>query len=776
MTSPTENSRVVKELFEAALQEAPARRPSFLQERCHDAGVRAEVEKLLARYEQDETALPRPGLETLDPGEAPGVQSQKIDKYHLIERIGQGGMGEVWLAEQREPVHHKVAIKLIKPGMDTREVVARFASERQALALMDHPAIAKVFDAGSTPEGRPYFAMEYVQGTPITTYCDRHKLTTRQRMELFIQVCEGVQHAHQKAIIHRDLKPSNILVSEVDGKPMARIIDFGLAKAIGHRLTGGSLHTHVGAILGTLEYMSPEQADSGGEDIDTRSDVYSLGVVLYQLLAGALPLDLKKMAGEQILRMIREQDAPPPSSRVLTEGSDSAITARNRSTDLPSLTRQLRGDPDAVVLKALEKDRKRRYASPSDLAADIERYLRNEPVSAHPPSAIYRGQKYIRRHRFGVIVAAAALMFLIGFAITESIQGNRIANAKKLADQNLKLAERAVDESLSSAGAQQSKEAPESPETEELRKQLLEKAKTFYKGFTDAEPHSEDSKADMAMAYLRLGDIYRLSQSNQDAVNDYNEAIREFEDLSKGHPADLSYLQSLGYCHNWIGETLRIWLESPQKPAQFTATDAQKEYDQAIAIQQELRKDAPANRDYQQDLARSYYNRGLLRYDNQGDPESDDRLAVELLKPLVEAASSMPEQTSSGAEAVREPLPEQDLARVYNNLGLYLDRLEQPEQSVQSLQESTKIVDKLLQRDGSNYEYKIEAASYYNNLAREFEIEYRNKQPKMVSDREQARMASDRARELGVDLSKLSPDLEKLLDKISKISDWIKTP
>ena len=345
MAPPPDNWKLVKELFAAVLEEVPAQRSSLLQKRCRDANVRAEVERLLAEHEQAGTFLSAPaiGESTLD--EAFDPSTRKIGPYHLLELIGEGGMGEVWLAEQKEPVRRRVAIKLIKAGMDTREVVARFESERQALALMDHPSIAKVFDAGSTPEGRPYFAMEYVAGTPITTYCDRHKLTTRQRMELFIQVCEGVQHAHQKAIIHRDLKPSNILVSDVDGKPTPRIIDFGLAKATSQRLTDGSIYTRVGAVLGTLEYMSPEQADSGGEDIDTRTDVYSLGVVLYQLLAGALPLDLKKLAYEEILRRLREQDVPRPSSRILTQGGDSAITAQNRSTDAPSLMRQLRGDP-----------------------------------------------------------------------------------------------------------------------------------------------------------------------------------------------------------------------------------------------------------------------------------------------------------------------------------------------------------------------------------------------------------------------------------------------
>ncbi len=357
-----------------------------------------------------------------------------IGPWHLLQLIGQGGMGEVWLAEQRQPVRRRVALKLIKSGMDTREVVARFESERQALALMDHPAIAKVFDAGSTPEGRPYFVMEYVAGLPVTDYCDKHKLTTRQRLELFIRVCEGVQHAHQKAIIHRDLKPSNILVSEVDGKPMPRIIDFGVAKATSQRLTADTMYTRVGAVIGTLGYMSPEQADSAGEDIDTRTDVYSLGVVLYELLSGALPFDFKKLALDQILRLLREQDAPRPSTKVRALGATSAITAQNRGADPPTLSRLLRGDPDAIALKALEKDRARRYASPSDLAADLGRYLRNEPVLARPASAAYRAGKYIRRHRLGVAAAAAAMLLLVAFAIVQATALRRITRERDRAD------------------------------------------------------------------------------------------------------------------------------------------------------------------------------------------------------------------------------------------------------------------------------------------------------------------------------------------------------
>ncbi len=366
------------------------------------------------------------------PGES--TTSEVVGPYHLVRVLGFGGMGEVWLAEQKHPVRRSVALKLIKGGMNTREFIARFESERQALALMDHPAIARVFEAGSTPDHRPYFAMEYVAGTPITVYCDEHRLSLRERLELFIQVCEGIQHAHQKAIIHRDLKPSNILVTEIDSKPVPKIIDFGLAKALSEPLTTEAMFTRIGTVIGTPDYMSPEQADSAGQDTDTRTDVYSLGIVLYELLVGALPVDLSRLSFGETLRKLREEDTPPPSTRVRRLGTDGAAKAQNRRTDVPTLARQLRGDLDAITLKATEKDRSNRYATPSELAADITRYLRDEPVSAHAPGVAYRAAKYVRRHRVGVSAAAVLVLMLAGFAIAQTVQLRRVTRERDRAD------------------------------------------------------------------------------------------------------------------------------------------------------------------------------------------------------------------------------------------------------------------------------------------------------------------------------------------------------
>ncbi|MFC1573363.1 tetratricopeptide repeat protein [Candidatus Eisenbacteria bacterium] len=347
------------------------------------------------------------------PNAAPPLD--RIGPYRILESLGEGGMGEVFLAEQQEPIRRRVALKVIKLGMDTKEVIGRFESERQALALMNHPNVAKVFDAGATEQGRPYFVMEHVPGVSINDYCDLHNLSTRERLELLIPVCLAIHHAHQKGIIHRDVKPSNVLVAVQDGKPVPKVIDFGVAKAIDHRLTQKTVLTEQGRLIGTPAYMSPEQAEMTGLNIDTTTDVYSLGVLLYELLVGVLPFDpheLLDVGPEGIHRVIREVDPPTPSSRISTLGASAREVALHRHALPDVLVRQVRGELDWITMRAMEKDRTRRYPSASELAADIERYLRNEPVIASPPSAAYRLSKLVRRRR-GVFASLAAVFLAL---------------------------------------------------------------------------------------------------------------------------------------------------------------------------------------------------------------------------------------------------------------------------------------------------------------------------------------------------------------------------
>jgi serine/threonine protein kinase len=438
----------VEELFLKAVELPPTDRPAFLDQACAgDPDRRASVEALLRAHEAAGSVLEQPLFQAdptatySPPTEAAGAV---IDRYKLVEPIGEGGMGEVWLAHQTDPVKRLVALKVIKAGMDTKAVLARFEAERQALALMDHPNIAKVLDGGATPGGRPYFVMELVKGTPITTYCDEHRLTPRQRLELFVPVCQAVQHAHQKGIIHRDLKPSNVLVAPYDGKPVVKVIDFGVAKAAGVPLTDKTLVTGFGAVVGTPEYMSPEQAELNNADIDTRSDVYSLGILLYELLTGSTPLTRKRAkeaALFEVLRLVREEEPPRPSNRLSTTEELPRIAA-SRGLEPKKLSGVMRGELDWIVMRALEKERSRRYETANGFGVDIQRYLAGEPVQAVPPSARYRLLKFLRRNRVSVAATFAVFATLVAGIIGTSlglVEARRQADAaRKAADEEAK--------------------------------------------------------------------------------------------------------------------------------------------------------------------------------------------------------------------------------------------------------------------------------------------------------------------------------------------------
>jgi serine/threonine protein kinase/tetratricopeptide (TPR) repeat protein len=603
---------------------SPEERAAYLDEACRgDPALRAELDALLAAHDRLGGGLADTGVRdaatTVTPvAEAAGTVL--AGRYRLLEEIGEGGMGTVWRAEQLEPVRRLVAVKLVKAGMDTKAVLGRFEAERQALALMDHPNIAKVLDAGTTAgepggvsPGRPFFVLELVKGVAITRFCDEHRLTPRERLELFVPVCQAIQHAHQKGVIHRDIKPSNVLVARYDGKPVPKVIDFGVAKATEQRLTEETLHTAVGAIVGTLEYMSPEQAGSNQLDVDTRTDVYSLGALLYELLAGSPPFsrgELAKAAGVlEMLKVIREQEPSKPSTRLSTAERLPTLAA-NRGTEPRRLTAQVRGELDWIVLKCLEKDRTRRYETAGGLARDVERYLHDEPVRACPPSAGYRLGKVVRRNRGAVLTASAVLLALVGGILATTSQAVRATRAERHAQAQRRQAHQTVNDYFTRVSEST---LLQEPTLEPLRRQLLQAALSYYQGFVREQDDDPEMRAELAATYFRISMITMQFGADEDWLPAYEKGIAVAEDLLSRKP-DLASLQSLQ------AGVFRL-----SASGYFHARDpdaALRSYEKARSLWEELVREHPTVTGFQNDLAATHLAIGILHYFAQRHSEA----------------------------------------------------------------------------------------------------------------------------------------------------------
>jgi len=561
-------------VFDRALACAPGERGALLAELCADAEQRGRIERLLRA---DEAAagflLVAPDVPAEFARAAGSEQvGDRIGRYRLAEKIGEGGCGVVYRAEQLEPVRRDVALKVIKLGMDTLSVIARFEAERQALAMMDHPNIARVFDAGATETGRPFFVMELVHGVPITKFCDEHNLPLATRLELFVQVCHAIQHAHQKGVIHRDVKPSNVLVAPHDGAPVPKVIDFGIAKATQGRLADSAVVTAVEQFVGTPAYMSPEQAERGGADLDTRTDIYSLGVLLYELITGRTPFETRTLgeAGvDELRRIICEVEPPRPSARLSTlTHVDREAIARLRGTAVFQLRTELRGDLDWIVMRCLEKDRARRYGTAHDLAADITRYLRHEPIEARPPGAGYRVRKFIVRHRYACAAIAAVASVLIAGSVVSTWQAIRARRAERQA-----IAQRDLATAANQAAALARDDAQRRQEqAEDLLAFMLGNFRTELKKigqlklldaigdkateyFAALNPRdlSDTALARQAKALTQIGEN-RMDEANyQDAEQSFTAAYTRAAALAARRPRDGDMLFERGQAEYWLG-------------------------------------------------------------------------------------------------------------------------------------------------------------------------------------------------------------------------------
>ena len=656
-----------RELFLHAVGKLPAEQwESYIAQACGgDVELRRQAEHLLEVHRKSGSFLEQPaaklweaeafesapaGAMTTDrPAEAP---SPVIGPYKLLQQIGEGGMGAVWMAEQEHPVRRKVALKIIKPGMDSRQVIARFEAERQALALMDHLNIARVLDAGTTETGRPYFVMELIHGIPITKYCDGNHLTLRERLELFVPVCQAIQHAHQKGIIHRDVKPSNVLVTLYDGKPVPKVIDFGVAKAVEQRLTEQTLFTQYGAIIGTFEYMSPEQAEMSALGVDTRSDIFSLGVLLYELVTGTTPLERRRLqtaSYEEIVRMIREEEPARPSTRLSHSKTLPAVAAA-RKMEAVKLTKLVRGELDWIVMKCLEKDRNRRYETATGLARDIERFLNDEPVQACPPSNWYRLRKIARRNKAALAIAssitAALLLGIIGLAIANyriAQQRDLAQREHELAEVNLQKARMAVDDYLTTV-SENTLLKSSLPGLQPLRKELLQTALRYYEGFVREHQEDPTLRFDLATATFRVGVITAEIDSHENGLKYLVHARELLGEMADADPSRLDYRRELGRCQVHIG-----YVTGFSRPL-----DAVPSYEQGINALEAVAPNNPTDDRLLSDLAFGHYHLSVaLTYlGKYGEARQHTLRTIQLWQELSDRNRSEPRYRSELARSL----------------------------------------------------------------------------------------------------------------------------